>query len=166
VIALPEGVQHRERIIRVIRVLMALYAALCVVALWFIPASVHGWLGVEPDPLAAVLALLLALPWSLLLRLVGEPGPSSACSPHRACEDVVDQGLIWYPLLCSGDLEAAQHLRIDPHRDRRPRGTPQGRPPDPAHARELLVGQLRNVSEVDLALRHIGCAPSCSPGAR
>ena len=60
---------------RVIRVLMALYAALCVVALWFIPASVHGWLGVEPDPLAAVLALLLALPWSLLLRLVGEPGP-------------------------------------------------------------------------------------------
>ena len=74
-IALPEGVQHRERIIRVIRVLMALYAALCVVALWFIPASVHGWLGVEPDPLAAVLALLLALPWSLLLRLVGEPGP-------------------------------------------------------------------------------------------
>jgi hypothetical protein len=60
---------------RVVRVLMALYAALCVVALWFIPASVHGWLGVEPDPLAAVFALLLALPWSLLLRLAGDPGP-------------------------------------------------------------------------------------------
>ena len=60
---------------RVVRVLMALYAALCVVALWFIPASVHGWLGIEPDPLAAVFALLLALPWSLLLRLAGDPGP-------------------------------------------------------------------------------------------
>ncbi|MGH8703085.1 MAG: hypothetical protein ACREVR_18180 [Burkholderiales bacterium] len=55
--------------------MLVLYAALCVVALWFIPASVHGWLGVEPDPLAGVFAMLLALPWTRLLRLVPDAGP-------------------------------------------------------------------------------------------
>ena len=60
---------------RFVRLLIAVYAALCLLALWLIPASAHGWLGVEPDPLAAVLALLLALPWSFLLRLLGDPGP-------------------------------------------------------------------------------------------
>ena len=79
---------------RVIRVLMALYAALCMVALWFIPASVHGWLGVEPDPLAAVFALLLALPWSLLLRLVGDPGPWLATA-LLAAGMVLNLWLLW-----------------------------------------------------------------------
>ena len=62
------------------RLLIVLYAALCVVALWFIPASAYGWLGVEPDPLAGVFAILLALPWTLLLRLMPnpEPWPSAA----------------------------------------------------------------------------------------
>lgn len=60
------------------RLLIVLYAAVCVVALWFIPASVHGWLGVEPDPLSAVFAMLLALPWTLLLRLAPEAGPWGA----------------------------------------------------------------------------------------
>ena len=57
------------------RLLIVLYAVLCVIALWFIPASVHGWLGIEHDPLSAVFAFLLALPWTLLLRLVPEAGP-------------------------------------------------------------------------------------------
>ena len=55
--------------------MIVLYAVLCMVALWFIPASVYGWLGVEPDPLSAVFALLLAIPWTLLLRLAPETGP-------------------------------------------------------------------------------------------
>ncbi len=60
---------------KVVRLLIVLYAALCVVALWFIPASVYGWLGTEPDPLSAVFALLLAIPWTFLLRLAPEAGP-------------------------------------------------------------------------------------------
>ena len=63
---------------KIARLLIVLYAALCVVALWFIPASVHGWLGVEPDPLSAVFAMFLALPWTFLLRLVPEAGPWGA----------------------------------------------------------------------------------------
>jgi hypothetical protein len=53
---------------------MVLYGVLCLIALWFIPASVYGWLGIERDPLAAVFALLLAMPWSLLLRRIGDHG--------------------------------------------------------------------------------------------
>jgi hypothetical protein len=61
--------------LKVVRLLIVLYAALCVVALWFIPASVYGWLGVEPDPLSAVFAVLLAMPWTFLLRVVPDAGP-------------------------------------------------------------------------------------------
>lgn len=70
---------------RVVRLLIAVYAALCLVALWLIPASAHGWFGIEPDPLAAVFALLLALPWSLLLRFAGDPGPWLAAVLFAAC---------------------------------------------------------------------------------
>lgn len=62
------------------RLLTVLYAALCVVALWFIPASVRGWMGVEADPLSAVFAMLLALPWTFLLRLVPDIGPWPAAA--------------------------------------------------------------------------------------
>jgi hypothetical protein len=57
------------------RLLIVGYALLCLIALWFVPASAYGWLGIERDPLAGVFALLLALPWSLLLSLMGDPGP-------------------------------------------------------------------------------------------
>ncbi|WP_313441394.1 hypothetical protein [Novosphingobium sp.] len=46
----------------------AVYAALCIGALLLIPVSAHGWFGVSDDPLAGVFALLLALPWTLLLQ--------------------------------------------------------------------------------------------------
>jgi len=42
--------------------------------LWLIPASAKGWLGITPDPLSAVFAILLALPWSILLSTVGDFG--------------------------------------------------------------------------------------------
>lgn len=52
---------------RIGKALIASYAGLCVLSLILIPVSVYGWFGVEEDPLAAVYAILLAMPWSLLL---------------------------------------------------------------------------------------------------
>jgi hypothetical protein len=49
------------------RVLAGVYAGLCALALALIPASANGWFGLEPDPLGGVFAILLALPWSILL---------------------------------------------------------------------------------------------------
>jgi hypothetical protein len=51
----------------VFRVLAALYALLCLIALLFVPASIYGWFGVAQDPLGGVFAILLALPWSAAL---------------------------------------------------------------------------------------------------
>ena len=52
----------------------ALYVLLCIGAFLLIPASSHGWLGVADDPLSGVFVLLLALPWTLLLPHLGDPG--------------------------------------------------------------------------------------------
>ena len=76
------------------RLLIVLYAALCVVALWFIPASVHGWMGVEPDPLSAVFAMLLALPWTFLLRFVPDAGPWAAAALLATCM-ALNVWLLW-----------------------------------------------------------------------
>lgn len=46
-----------------------------ILALLAIPASAYAWLGMEPDPLSAVFALLLSLPWALLLRLFDIDNP-------------------------------------------------------------------------------------------
>ena len=51
----------------VFRVLAALYALLCLIALLLVPASIYGWFGVAQDPLGGVFAILLALPWSAAL---------------------------------------------------------------------------------------------------
>lgn len=48
-------------------VLPVLYGLLSLVALALIRISANGWFGVEPDPLSAIFALLLSLPWSLAL---------------------------------------------------------------------------------------------------
>lgn len=60
--------------LRVVRILLALYGALCIFALWLIPASLNGWFGAERDPLAGVFAIALALPWSLPLSMLGGLG--------------------------------------------------------------------------------------------
>lgn len=54
--------------------LVGLYAILCVLALAAIPLSAAGW--ITPDPLSAIPAMLLGVPWSYLLTsLVGQsPG--------------------------------------------------------------------------------------------
>ncbi|MDM0043843.1 hypothetical protein QTH91_05045 [Variovorax dokdonensis] len=54
-----------------LKALWWLYAVLGVVSLLVIPASAFGWLGLAPDPMASDYAVLMALPWSLLLGGVG-----------------------------------------------------------------------------------------------
>jgi hypothetical protein len=57
------------------RVLAGVYAALCLGALTLIPISSRGWFGVEPDPLAGVAAIVLAMPWSFALQWLPGGGP-------------------------------------------------------------------------------------------
>jgi vacuolar-type H+-ATPase subunit I/STV1 len=57
--------------LRLSRVIIGFYAALSALSLFLIPVSVFGWFGAEKDPLGAVYAILLALPWSMLLVKFG-----------------------------------------------------------------------------------------------
>jgi len=58
---------------RICRIAVTIYQVLCALALLVVPLSAMGAFGLEPDPLAAVFAVILALPWSMLLdRLVGD----------------------------------------------------------------------------------------------
>jgi len=50
-----------------LRLIAGVYAALCAASLILLGATVFGWFGVETDPIGAAYALLMAMPWSLLL---------------------------------------------------------------------------------------------------
>ena len=58
-----------------LKALWWLYAAAGVIAVLLIPIGAHGWLGVARDPLLAVFAILLAMPWSLLLETLPPDSP-------------------------------------------------------------------------------------------
>ena len=59
---------------RLLRALLWIYGIAAVLSLLVIPIGAKGWLGMQPDPLVAVFAIVLALPWSLLLQAL--PGDS------------------------------------------------------------------------------------------
>ncbi|WP_343343755.1 hypothetical protein WJT74_08680 [Sphingomicrobium sp. XHP0239] len=59
---------------RVLLLVLGAYVILGILALLAIPASVFGWLGVESDPLSGIFALLLAMPWTIALYLLGDVG--------------------------------------------------------------------------------------------
>ncbi|MGI8649528.1 MAG: hypothetical protein ACR2KW_03990 [Rubrobacter sp.] len=61
-----------------LKILAGVYGVLCLLALFVVPASANGWFGFESDPLSAVPAIFLALPWSLGLGLLGEVGALSS----------------------------------------------------------------------------------------
>ena len=62
--------------------LLYAYAVAGAVSLLVIPASAKGWFGLEPDPLAAVFAIVLALPWGLpLLGMLSGDSPCLAGRP-------------------------------------------------------------------------------------
>lgn len=54
-----------------LKALWWLYALGGVVSLLVMPASAFGWLGLKPDPSAGDYAIVMALPWSLLLGGIG-----------------------------------------------------------------------------------------------
>lgn len=54
-----------------LRAVTVIYAIACVGSLVFLAIYTQGWFGVRPDGLAAVPALLLAMPWALLLTAFG-----------------------------------------------------------------------------------------------
>ena len=56
--------------------LAVLYGLACVAALLLVPINARGWLGMTPDPLTGLLAILLAMPWSLGLQLINA-GPAA-----------------------------------------------------------------------------------------
>ncbi len=56
-----------------------LYLVACLLALAWIPATGYGLLGIEPNPFAALAAVLLALPWSVLsASLSGDVGTAGS----------------------------------------------------------------------------------------
>ncbi len=60
------------------QIAVRVYQALCAISLLFIALSTTGALGIESDPLAAVFAVILALPWSLFLDQLGGDGGNVA----------------------------------------------------------------------------------------
>lgn len=52
---------------RILRILLWAYGIAGVFSLLVIPVGAKGWFGLPPDPLVAVIAILLAMPWSLLV---------------------------------------------------------------------------------------------------
>ena len=55
---------------RTLTVLIWLYVIVCAIALVFLPASHHDWFGISRRPHGGLLSLLLAMPWSLAMRLL------------------------------------------------------------------------------------------------
>lgn len=45
-----------------------LYVLACLAALAILAVHTQGWFGVSPEPLAAIYALMLALPWTLVFQ--------------------------------------------------------------------------------------------------
>jgi len=60
-------------------IVAGIYVTLCVMSLALVPLSAAGGLGVVRDPLAAVFAVLVGLPWSLLALKLSD-GTSLAVS--------------------------------------------------------------------------------------
>lgn len=61
---------------KIVRVLVVMYAAASLLSLWLIPASVRSWMGVEPDPLSPILATVLAMSWILAVRMIDPLDPA------------------------------------------------------------------------------------------
>ncbi len=68
------------------RAITLIYILLAVGSLALIPISALGLFGVEPDPLAGVFALLLAMPWTMLIeKFVELPGVAANMALVAIC---------------------------------------------------------------------------------
>ena len=71
---------------RALRMLLYAYGVVGVLSLLVIPVCAKGWFGLEPDPLAAVFAIVLASPWGLpLLGMLPSDSPWLAGILLAAC---------------------------------------------------------------------------------
>jgi hypothetical protein len=73
--------------------LFALYAIVCVLALSAIPLSAAG--RITPDPLSAVPAILLGLPWSYLLLRFGDPQSVPLNLSLMALSMAINAAILW-----------------------------------------------------------------------
>ncbi len=73
--------------------LVALYVSLCVLALIAIPLSATGW--IAPDPLSAIPAMLLGLPWSYVLLRFGDPQSMALNFGLLALPMAINAAILW-----------------------------------------------------------------------
>jgi len=79
---------------RICRIAVIIYQVLCALSLLVVPLSAIGAFGLTPDPLAAVFAILLALPWSLLLDQLGGEGNTALNLAFLAVGMVINGALL------------------------------------------------------------------------
>jgi hypothetical protein len=72
---------------------VTLYLVLCVLALAAIPLSAAGW--ITPDPLSAVPAILLGLPWSYLLLRFGDGQSCASNLGLMALSMAINATILW-----------------------------------------------------------------------
>ena len=73
--------------------LILLYGVVSALALAAIPMSAAGW--ITPDPLSAIPALLLGVPWSYLLTALVGSQSSALNIVLLALAMIINAGLIW-----------------------------------------------------------------------
>lgn len=78
---------------RICHALLALYVAASILALAAIPMSAAGWIG--PDPLSAVPAMLLGIPWSYGLTALGGSQSATANVALLATAMGLNAVLLW-----------------------------------------------------------------------
>jgi hypothetical protein len=73
--------------------LVTAYVIVCALALAAIPLSAAGW--ITPDPLSAVPAILLGLPWSSLLLRLGDPQSLVLNLSLMALSMAINAAILW-----------------------------------------------------------------------
>lgn len=73
--------------------IVLVYVIVCVAALAVIPMSAAGW--ITPDPLSAIPAVLLGIPWSLLLTSFVESDSPTLNILLLAAAIAINASLIW-----------------------------------------------------------------------
>jgi len=79
---------------RIFHWLMLLYVVVGLLALAVIPVSAAGW--ITPDPLSAIPALLLVIPWSYALTALVGPQSAALNFVLLAGAMIINAGLIWF----------------------------------------------------------------------
>jgi hypothetical protein len=73
--------------------LIVLYGIVCALALAAIPLSAAGW--IAPDPLSAIPAMLLGLPWSVLLVTLADSQSVAVNFGLLAVAMAINAALVW-----------------------------------------------------------------------